>query len=276
VIERNRTSATRSCCSGWNHIGDRKYLCSLRGLCAEIGLPALLLLVLGLLPAVGLASPSGAEILDRAQAMWRGETFQATISLDVTRAGVTTSYRFQVWAQGEDRALVRVLAPEAEAGSGYLLAGAELLYFSPSVGRAIVLPAFALFEGFLGSGIALDEVLRGATEGDFAVEFSPDQPQAGHALALVPLPEAATVYGRIEVTLRHDFALVALVYYDQRGHVVKTARAVEFLELPGRVLPRVIVVEEASGDRTVQTFEELLVDVPLDPAIFTRENLERR
>ncbi|MFH1610249.1 MAG: outer membrane lipoprotein-sorting protein [Candidatus Bipolaricaulota bacterium] len=236
-----------------------------------------LLFALGFLSlACSGAQPGAADLLEKARAMWRGETFQATVTLDVTRAGETTQYRFQVWAQGEDLALVRVLAPDAEAGSGYLLAGEELWYYTPAAGRAISLPPFALFAGFLGSGLDLDEVLRGATTEHYTVEFSPDQPEAGHRITLTPLPEAATVYGRIEVTLREDLALAAMIYYDQRDQVIKTAHALEFLELPGRVLPRVIVVEESSGDRTVQTFEELLVDVPIEPSVFTREYLERQ
>lgn len=207
--------------------------------------------------------------------MWRGETFQATVALDVTRAGETTRYRYQVWAQGE-LALVRVLAPDAEAGSGYLLAGEELWYYTPAAGRAIFLPPFALFEGFLGSGLDLDDVLMGATTERYTVEFSPEQPETGYRITLTPLPGAATVYGRIEVTLRKDLALAAMIYYDQRDQIIKTAHALEFLELPGRVLPRVIVVEESTGDRTVQTFEGLLIDVPIEPSVFTRENLERR
>lgn len=216
------------------------------------------------------------ELLEAARAAWRGETFQATVTLDVTRGGETTVYRLELWAQGETHALVRILAPEEDAGSGYLLVDDELWYYAPVLGRPLSLPPIALGEGLLGSGLDLEDVLRGTTADSYEVAFAPAQPVEGYGLVLTPVPGAAIVYGRLELVLRIDLALQEIVYYDQRGRVVKRARVPEFLELPDRVVPRTIVVEEASGDRTVQTFERLVIDEPLDPALFTLESLVGR
>lgn len=240
-------------------------------------------IICGLAVAVGFASagawavpPSAKEVLEAARVMWRGDTFHASVALEVTRGGETTIYHLELWAEGEVRALVRVLAPEDDAGSGYLLLGDELWYYAPALGRPIPLPAIALQEGLFGSGLDLDDVLRGAGAEPYDVTFSPDQPEDGYRLVLVPHPGAATVYGRLELSLRSDLALRKVLYFDQRGRVVKTTRVSEFLELPGRVLPRAITIEEASGDRTVVTYERLVIDVPLDPALFTVETLVGR
>ncbi len=240
-------------------------------------------MICGLALAVGLVwagawtvPPSAREVLEAARVMWRGATFQASVALEVTRGGETTVYHLELWAEGEARALVRVLAPEDDAGSGYLLVGDELWYYAPALGRPIPLPAIALQEGLFGSGLDLDDVLRGTGAEDYDVTFSPDQPEDGYRLVLVPHPGAATVYGRLELSLRSDLALREVLYFDQRGRVVKTTRVSDFLEFPGRVLPQTITIEEASGDRTVVTYERLMVDVPLDPALFTVETLVER
>lgn len=237
----------------------------------------------GLVVAVGLAvagvwaaSRSAAEVLEAARFLLRGETFHALVYLEVTRGGTTTVYRLELWAKGETRALIRILAPEQDAGSGYLLLEEELWYYAPALGRPIPLPRMALQEGLFGSGLDLDDVLRGTVVEIYAVSFAAAQPREGYRIVLVPLPGAATVYGRLEIVLRADLAFQEVVYYDQRGRVVKTARTTEFLELPGRVVPRTIVVEEASGDRTVQTFEQLAFDEPLDPALFSLTTLVGR
>lgn len=240
-------------------------------------------MVWGLALAVGLGSAgawaaprSAQEVLEAARVMWRGDTFHASVALEVTRGGETTVYRLELWAEGEARALVRVLAPENDAGSGYLLLGDDLWYYAPALGRPIPLPAIALQEGLFGSGLDLDDVLRGTGAEDYDVALSPDQPEDGYRLVLVPHSGAATVYGRLELALRSDLALREIWYFDQRGRVVKTARVSDFLELPGRVLPRTITIEEASGDRTAVVYERLVVDVPLDPALFTVETLVGR
>lgn len=231
--------------------------------------------ILGL-AAVGTAAEGTAgELLERARAAWRGETFTATLTVEVTRGGATTVYRLELWAHGETHALVRILAPPEDAGSGYLLVGNELWYYSPALGRPIQLPPAALHEGLLGSGLDLDEVLRGTPATSYRVELA-SEGSHGYRLVLTPLPTAPIVYGRLEIGLRPDFALQEIVYYDQRGRVVKTARAVDYLALPGRTVPKTIVVVEASGDRTVQTFERLVIDGPIDPAVFTLEALRAR
>lgn len=236
-----------------------------------------LVLGLGLAARGTWAAPRSAEeVLEAARLLWRGETFQATVTLEVTRGGDTSVYRLELWAKGDTHALVRVLAPETEAGSGYLLVEDRLWYYAPALGRPIALPPMVLREGLFGSGLDLEEVLRGRATESYRVGFAPDQPQDGYRIVLLPLPGAATVYGHLELVLRGDLALREVLYYDQRGRVVKAARVTEFLELPGRVVPRTLVVEGASGDRTVQTFERLVVDEPLDPALFTVDALGRR
>ena len=216
------------------------------------------------------------ELLEAARAAWRGETFQATVALEVTRGGETTSYRLELWAQGETHALIRILEPEEDRGSGYLLVDDELWYYTPTLGRPISLPPMALQEGLFGSGLDLESILRGTTSDSYEVDFSTDPPDEGYRIVLTPLPTAAIVYGRLEILLRVDLAIQQIVYFDQRGQVVKTARVIEFLELPDRTVPGTILVEEASGDRTVQTFERLVVDEPLDPALFTLNALVGR
>ncbi len=49
----------------------------------------------------------------------------------------------------------------------------------------------------------------------------------------------------------------------------------ELLELEDRVVPRVWVVEEAVGDKTVATYKELSIDEPLPEDMFTLERLKR-
>jgi len=224
--------------------------------------------------AQDLDTPEG--VLEAARAVWRGETFHAVVRLEVAQGGETKVYRLEVWTHGETQALIRILAPEDEAGSGYLLVEDRLWYYSPQVGQPLLLPPVVLHESLFGSGLDLDEILRGTTGENFAVEFAPDQPAEGYKLVLTPLPGAPIVYGKLVLSLKPDLALEEVVYYDQRGQEVKTARAVEFLELTDRVIPKTIVIQEAAGDRTVQTFETIEINLPLDPELFTLEGLIAR
>ncbi len=218
---------------------------------------------------------SALEIVEKVRDMWRGETFHAVVSIEVTRQERTEVQRVEVWAEGEDRALVRVLEPEEDAGSGYLLVGEKLWYYAHEVEEVVSLPGFALFEGFLGSGLDLDELLRGTVAEHYEVSFAEEQPAEGYKVVLTPLPAAPVVYGKLVLTVGESFVVSAVDYYDQRGKVVKEARVPEVFELPDRMVPRVWVVEDEVGERTVVTYEELAVDEPLPEDIFTLERLKQ-
>jgi len=217
---------------------------------------------------------SAIELVEKARDMWRGETFHAVVSIEVTRDERTDFQRVEVWGEGEDRALVRVLEPEDEAGSGYLLLEDDKLWFyDHQAQETIELPGFALFDGFLGSGLDLDELLRGTVTEHYEVSFSDEQPEEGYKVDLVPLPGAPVAYGQLRLLIDERFVIRNIDYYDFRGNVVKRAHVPEVLELEERTVPKVWIVEEEVGDKTVATYEELSIDEPLPEDIFTLENL---
>lgn len=218
---------------------------------------------------------SALEVVENARDVWRGETFHAVVSIEVTRDGYTESQRVEVWAEGEDKALVRILEPEDEAGSGYLLLGEDLWYYAREIDEVIPLPGSMLFDSFLGSGLDLDELMRGTVIEHYEVRYAEDQPEEGYRVVLIPFAEAPVVYGRLELTVSADFVIMEIDYHDQRGTVVKTARVPELVELAGRVVPRVWIVEEETGDRTMVTYEELAIDEELPDDVFTLERLKQ-
>ncbi len=245
-----------------------------------------LLMALMLLGAATLASTavmgderSALEVVEKARDMWRGETFHATVRIEVTRGERTETQLVEAWNEGDHRSLVRILEPEEEAGNGYLLLeedGEEKLwYYDHRAGEVISLPGLTLHEGFLGGGLDLDELMRGTVTDHYEVAFTDEQPEEGYNVELVPLPEAAVVYGKLVLSISEAFVITRIDYYDQRERVVKTAYTEDLLEVGERLIPRVWVVEEDTGDRTVATYKELTIDEPLPEDIFTLERLQQ-
>lgn len=230
--------------------------------------------------AAAMASePSALEVVEQARDMWRGDTFHATIHIEVKRGARTESQLVEAWNEGEHRALVRILEPEEEAGNGYLLLeedGEEKLwYYDHAAGEVVSLPGVTLHEGFLGGGLDLDELMRGTVTEHYEVAFAEEQPDEGYSVKLAPLPTAAVVYGRLVLEISEAFVITRIEYYDQRERVVKTAHAEELMEVADRILPRVWVVEAYTNDRTVATYKELTIDEPLPEGMFTLERLQQ-
>lgn len=216
--------------------------------------------------------PSAVEVLEEVRAAWQPGSFHARAILEVQGDDEIQRWEFEVWSEGEDKALIRVLSPEEEAGSGYLVLGDEVWYYSPEVGTSIQLPSFALFEGTFGGAAALEDLFRGTLSEE--CEVSAESLDGSWLLVLVPKPTAPVVWGRLELSVRGDYALLEMRFYDQRGKLFRTVRASDFIEVQGRPFPTVIEIEEADGDRAVQRIlvPEIGIDIPDE--IFTLEFLE--
>jgi hypothetical protein len=212
------------------------------------------------------------QVMDKARANWQGETLHALVALDVTQGTQSRSYRVEVWPQGDEMGLIRFLAPEADAGSGYLTIGDEMWYYAPAAGKAISLPSIAVADSLFGGGPAVEDLLHGTLSDKYAASYVRDG--TDYLLTLTPLPDSPVVYGSLIVRVREDFALLEIVYNDQRGEAVRTARFTDYVTQGERTLPTLLTIEERNGDVTVERLEnpEFGIEIPL--SVFTIENLE--
>jgi len=236
-------------------------------------------LTLIVLTAVWAASVAGfaddltaEQVLDRTRAAWQGDSFHGFAVLDVTQGSQTSSYRFEVWTKGENDALLRILEPADQAGSGYLMTNDELWYYSPQVGSSVKLPSIALGSSVFGAGPALDDLFRSTLSQDYDVTMTVQS--SSYLLTLVPRPDTPVVYGRLEIEADADFVMRQIVYYDQRGGVLQTATFTDDVTLSDRVLSTTITVVEANGDMTVEHVIDPQFGVEIDPSVFTLEFLE--
>ena len=229
------------------------------------------LLLASAVPAVA-SGLSATDVLNRVRQVWEGDSFYAIISLDLTVQAQTESYRFEVWTQGEDKALLRFQAPKEKEGEAYLQVGNDLWYYSPKLGRAIKLPSMALGEAILGAGPSLDDLFRKTLAQDYQVTMS--EKEGKYLLTLLPHEDAPVVYGMLKVLVRPDFSLEEVVYFDQRGEILRTARFASYLTVNHRIIPTLMTVEDSNGDRTVERLENVQFGISLPPDFFTIDNLE--
>ena len=186
----------------------------------------------------------------------------------------------EVWTLGEDRALLRILEPEVDAGSDYLQVGDDLWYYSPTVGTAVALPAIGLTQALFGAGPSPGDLAPGTLFRDFDARaeaiLGPAGELGGYLLTLVPRPEAPVVYGKLEVAVTADYVLSQIVYYDQRGGVVRAATFRKPIRVGDVLFPTEVVVVDANGDRAIQRILDPKFGIGLDASFFTLARLEGR
>lgn len=223
------------------------------------------------LPALG-EDLTAQEVFERSRAAWQGESFHGVVGLEIVLGGQTKSHVLEVWTLGEDYALIRVLEPEEDVGSGYLQVEDQLWYYSPLVGTSIKLPAIAIADALFGSGPSLEDLSHGTLSDDY--DATVEATESGYFLVLVPHPDAPVVYGKLEIHVTAEFVMGKIVYYDQRGEVLRTATFSSVVEIGERRFPTEVVIKDASGDRTIQRIENPEFDIEIDPGFFSLETLE--
>lgn len=225
------------------------------------------------------ASLTATQILSRVRGTWQGDSFHATVSLDVVLDAQTKSHVLEIWTLGDNYALVRVHAPAVDAGSGYLQIKSDVWYYSPQVGTAIKLPSLALSDALFGSGPSIEDLSLGTLSEDYEVTSVPLPGESangggGYLLTLLPHPDAPVVYGKLELAVSPDFALEKLVTYDQRGNVLQTSTFSDLIAIGEQRLPTRIVIEESSGDRTIEKISNPEYNLDIDASFFTLDRLE--
>jgi len=223
------------------------------------------------------------ELLTCAQQNLNSENFHGVIKVDTFRPEFSRSFLLEIWSTADnENALVRILEPLDEEGSGYLLIGEdELLFFTPLAGQAISLPRAALSESLFGSDVAVEDLYRGTLNERYVPELlgtrNDDNGDFVHRLRLTPKPDADVVFGKLEIDMQDsNCAVLSIDYFDQRDTLVRQGIFEDFVERGGLVFAQRSVVtdllrQNSFTEQTVQSFE---VGIEFPETLFTVDCLE--
>lgn len=239
---------------------------------------------LALLPHVQpvVAQESAREIVDRVDRLLRGNSSRGTVRMDIVTEHWSRSMEMRIWSLGTEYALIRVTAPQKDAGTATLKAGNDIWNYLPRVDRTIKLPPSLMSASWMGSHFTNDDLVKESRIiDDYDIEIAFEGVRDGVEVwefELTPKPEAAVVWGRIvEQVRKRDLMPLWARYYDDRGVLARSLRFEEFRTLGGRLVPARMVVEptDKPGESTVITYADLEFDVPIDASFFSLRRLQR-
>lgn len=250
-----------------------------------IVLPCLVLLAVGAYNAYGAFSaaaagagePDAEAILQAVIDNLRGGSIKGTYTFIVERPGRTSQYVMEIIADGDQRGLIRVVAPPRDSGQAFLMNGDDLWVYNPRLGRSLRLPPSGRSNAFLGSDVNYNDIAGRDLEKD----YTPAVTQAGAdalTLELTPNPGAPTPYGRVLIEVEQESLAPRQVdYYDQRDQVVKRLTFFDYLAVGARRVPLEMVVEDRvrEGYRTIVRLSDVQFDVSVPESCFTLQALER-
>lgn len=208
----------------------------------------------------------------------RGRDATLTLTLKSTDArGETVERELKVWQKGEDRRMLKVLAPARLRGVGLLTPrSGELLLYLPAFGRVRQVVGPDRDDRFLGTDFSFDDLTRTRFAADYraalereeeqdrVLRLTPMQPgQAKHAALLLWVRRADDLYRRVD-------------FLDAAGQVTRRITLDDFRAAGPRTIAHRIVVEDLAGKRQSEALiTSARFDQGLEDDLFSRRYLER-
>lgn len=245
-----------------------------------------LLLALPALPVTG-EDVDVRAILDRAENARLGQTSQAKMTMTITTPRWTRVVAFRFWAdEAADKTFIRILSPKKDRGTGFLRSEGALWTYLPRVERTMRIPPSMMMQSWMGSDFTNDDLSRESSLiKDYTASLLRTEPVNGDeawVIKLVPLEEAPIVWSKLELFIRKaDDAPLLYLFYDEpdpaRFELVRRMRFSDIVTVKGRPMPTAWSLEplDKEGHTTAMLFEDLVIDEPIDAAIFSQANLKR-
>jgi hypothetical protein len=253
----------------------------------------LILLLLGLLlagqaasaadpaPQAALAeTPLIRQILARVDSLYRSDASHCRLEMEISTPNWQRRLEMEMWTRGLDETFIRILSPAKDAGITTLRKGTQMWNFFPRIDKTMKVPTSMMMSAWMGSDFTNDDLVKESTLiDDYVATEAPAPADSLRCLVLTPREQTATVWGRIELTVRTtDLLPVEEIYYDEKGTAMRRLRFLDLTRFGKRLVPATmeLVPLNKPGHQTVIRYLEADFDAEPGEDTFSLRALRRR
>ncbi len=245
----------------------------------------ILLFALGIFqgsPDPAVSDVDAKEIMDRVDRLLRGNTSHGTVEMTVVNRRWQRSLALEIWSEGTEKALIRILRPKKEEGTATLKVGPNMWNYLPKIDRIIRVATSMMMGSWMGAHFTNDDLVKESRlirAYDISVTFQGERDgMPVYEFLLVPLPEAPVVWGKITFQVRSDNLMpIWSRYFDESGELKRTMTFLDFKEMGGRLVPARMRLEPADeeGEYTEMIYQNLEFDLAIPRGTFSLSSLRR-
>ena len=225
------------------------------------------------------------ESLDAQELVRRVETqYQGTNSHAITRMRIITEHwsrelTMEMWSEGRDKFLARILSPKKELGTTTLKIDDEMWNYLPKIDRLIKIPSSLMGDNWMGSHLTNDDLVKeNKIDELYILELKKVEDNTATVIC-IPRPDAAVVWGRIEYLVNLEKIIpVSILYYDEDDVLVRTITFDMVENISDRWIPLRMVIqpEESPDEMTELIYESMEFNIALDKDQFSISSMRRR
>lgn len=226
--------------------------------------------------------PDAREIVRRAEDQLRGETSVAELTIDIIRPSWTRSMSVKGWMKGEKYSMILVTAPVKDKGTVFLKRDREVWNWVPSIERTIKLPPSMMTQSWMGTDFTNDDLVReSSVVHDYTQKIVGDSVIQGRTcwkIEMIPLPEAAMVWGKVCLWIdQQDYLQLRAEFLDEENTLINVMECSGIRKLGGRLLPTVMqmIPVDKPGHRTVLRYASITFNQPMPDDFFTTQNMKK-
>lgn len=238
--------------------------------------------VLFLFSIAAFSEDRAAGLIKKLEKNSRGVTFSGDLSMVVRQLGKERKMSVHLISRGTETALVRILEPSRDRGTGNLRIKTDLWQFLPRVNKTIKVPSSMLYQSWMGSDFSNDDLVKSSSfERDYTHKYIGEE-KIGDILAekieSTPKPDAKVVWGKVILWLTpQDGALLQQDFYAENGKLIKQLKGYDLKTFGKYNIPTRMTMQDFSRKESITDiiYSKIEFDKPLKDEIFTLGELEK-
>jgi hypothetical protein len=225
------------------------------------------------------ASPTAEDLVSGMESLMWSQTTHSVFSMSIKTQYWERQLELEAWLDRPEKTFVRIHSPKKEKGIGSLRIGGEMWNYIPKIDRTIKIPPSMMLQPWMGSDFSNDDLVKvSSLENDYTHEISESFTQDGktvYRITSTPKPDAAVVWGKLELQIYGDFIPLQQSFFDDRGNVIKVMQYSDVRLMDGRNMPtRWRIVPQGKTDQFTEiVLKQLSFDRPMDDELFSLRNL---
>jgi outer membrane lipoprotein-sorting protein len=224
---------------------------------------------------------SAREIVKQSHDKANGQTSQGTMKMTIVRPDWSREVTMKSWSKGTEYYLIYITEPARDKGQVFMKRGQDMWNWMPSINRMIKLPPSMMGQSWMGSDFTNDDLVRmNSIIDDFTHKIIGAEKVEGfdcYIIELIPMPEAAIVWGKIKLWVSKDeYYQLKGEYFDEEMELVNVMVSSDIKQMGDRMLPAKTVMSpiDKPGNQTILEMIDIIFNKPIDESFFSQQNMK--
>jgi outer membrane lipoprotein-sorting protein len=221
------------------------------------------------------------EIIRKADEKSRGTSSTGDMTMTIVRPDWTRTVSMKTWSKGTEYSLVLITAPAKEKGQVFLKRKTEMWNWVPSIDKMIKIPPSMMLQSWMGSDFTNDDLVK---QSSIVTDYNQTllgketvNGQECYKIEMIPLPEAAVVWGKVIVWVTvSGYDQWMAEYYDEDNNLVNVSHSYDIRQMGDRKIPTRIEMAPVNkkGQKTVMQIHEIKFNARVEESFFSQQNMK--